>query len=107
SDLYCSDLFCLFQARDGIRDRTVTGIQTCALPISLDIGTRSVTGIILKKADNAYSLVDYYVEEHRARSMHDGQIHHVLEVANVINNVKKALELDRKSTRLNSSHVSI
>jgi len=60
---------------------------------SLDIGTRSVTGIILKKADNAYSLVDYYVEEHRARSMHDGQIHHVLEVANVINNVKKALEL--------------
>lgn len=60
---------------------------------SLDIGTRSVTGIILEKADNAYSLVDYYVEEHRARSMHDGQIHHVLEVANVINNVKKALEL--------------
>src|SRR5437867_6095554 len=26
--------FCLFfQAEDGIRDRTVTGVQTCALPI--------------------------------------------------------------------------
>src|SRR6266516_7379240 len=24
----------LFQAEDGIRDRTVTGVQTCALPIS-------------------------------------------------------------------------
>src|SRR5207248_8918984 len=24
-----------FQAEDGIRDRTVTGVQTCALPISL------------------------------------------------------------------------
>src|SRR5699024_11902291 len=28
-------LFCfLFQAEDGIRDRNVTGVQTCALPIS-------------------------------------------------------------------------
>src|SRR5207248_7636483 len=24
-----------FQAEDGIRDRTVTGVQTCALPISM------------------------------------------------------------------------
>src|SRR3989338_6606780 len=29
-------LFCFFfQAEDGIRDGTVTGVQTCALPISL------------------------------------------------------------------------
>src|SRR5207245_1655561 len=28
-------LFFLFQAEDGIRDATVTGVQTCALPISL------------------------------------------------------------------------
>src|SRR5699024_11259641 len=27
-------LFVLFQAEDGIRDRNVTGVQTCALPIS-------------------------------------------------------------------------
>src|SRR5207248_7452423 len=26
-----------FQAEDGIRDRTVTGVQTCALPISRPI----------------------------------------------------------------------
>src|SRR5205085_8080558 len=25
-----------FQAEDGIRDLTVTGVQTCALPISID-----------------------------------------------------------------------
>src|SRR2546430_3736149 len=25
--------FCFFQAEDGIRDLTVTGVQTCALPI--------------------------------------------------------------------------
>src|SRR5207248_5154352 len=27
-------IFLFFQAEDGIRDRTVTGVQTCALPIS-------------------------------------------------------------------------
>src|SRR2546430_5080278 len=29
-----SVLFFFFQAEDGIRDLTVTGVQTCALPIS-------------------------------------------------------------------------
>src|SRR2546430_5414644 len=27
------DRWCFFQAEDGIRDLTVTGVQTCALPI--------------------------------------------------------------------------
>src|SRR5207248_5924715 len=31
-----------FQAEDGIRDRTVTGVQTCALPISSRRTARSV-----------------------------------------------------------------
>src|SRR2546430_13646905 len=31
-------LFFFFQAEDGIRDLTVTGVQTCALPISLTRG---------------------------------------------------------------------
>src|SRR5207248_8658852 len=39
--------FFFFQAEDGIRDRTVTGVQTCALPIyspvgALQIGRRSM-----------------------------------------------------------------
>ena len=29
-------LFFFFQAEDGIRDHCVTGVQTCALPISTD-----------------------------------------------------------------------
>src|SRR6516164_2879066 len=28
------DIFFFFQAEEGIRDGTVTGVQTCALPIS-------------------------------------------------------------------------
>src|SRR2546430_7993117 len=35
-DHVCS-LFFFFQAEDGIRDLTVTGVQTCALPIFLGI----------------------------------------------------------------------
>src|SRR2546427_6169004 len=30
----CRAVFFFFQAEDGIRDLTVTGVQTCALPIS-------------------------------------------------------------------------
>src|SRR5699024_12173101 len=30
-------MFFFFQAEDGIRDRNVTGVQTCALPISLTV----------------------------------------------------------------------
>src|SRR2546430_8155853 len=32
-----------FQAEDGIRDLTVTGVQTCALPISRRVPARSST----------------------------------------------------------------
>src|SRR5207244_6771305 len=35
-----------FQAEDGIRDDLVTGVQTCALPISREIG-REVGGVEL------------------------------------------------------------
>src|SRR5699024_11467764 len=36
-----------FQAEDGIRDRNVTGVQTCALPISLFMGLQSSLFYIL------------------------------------------------------------
>src|SRR5207245_3880532 len=32
-----------FQAEDGIRDATVTGVQTCALPISLPTSTATAS----------------------------------------------------------------
>src|SRR2546430_5375297 len=36
-------LFFFFQAEDGIRYLTVTGVQTCALPISLQLGWRCMS----------------------------------------------------------------
>src|SRR3989337_2016614 len=42
----CVVFFVFFQAEDGIRDATVTGVQTCALPIcSTSIPARAGTGM--------------------------------------------------------------
>src|SRR5207249_9208008 len=38
--------FFFFQAEDGIRDRNVTGVQTCALPIYPLVGTTVSNGIV-------------------------------------------------------------
>src|SRR5207248_6303473 len=39
-----------FQAEDGIRDRTVTGVQTCALPIFPRAATAANAGLSRAKA---------------------------------------------------------
>src|SRR5438309_3874417 len=39
--------FFFFQAEDGIRDGTVTGVQTCALPICSSARSRSSTSCLL------------------------------------------------------------
>src|SRR5205807_3053255 len=43
--LLCIDCFFFFQAEDGIRDYKVTGVQTCALPISLEIFEHRATPV--------------------------------------------------------------
>src|SRR5688572_32411161 len=47
--------FFFFQAEDGIRDLTVTGVQTCALPISRgrvsSVGMRMTRGRALNAGD--------------------------------------------------------
>src|SRR5690625_1369335 len=59
---------------------------------ALDIGTQTVTGIILKKHENKYQVIDYCVRQHEERSMLDGQIQNVVQVANVISQVRNELE---------------
>src|SRR5690349_23553697 len=79
-----------FQAEDGIRDLYVTGVQTCALPIL----SRSL-------------LLD-----HSARGeLTESRMDHEVVVEDTPDIVFRAArgpgEIDRKSTRLNSSHVEI
>src|SRR5207248_5713909 len=42
-----------FQAEDGIRDRTVTGVQTCALPIFSPRADRAVADVDVERARRA------------------------------------------------------
>src|SRR6267143_3448704 len=44
----CICFFFFFQAEDGIRDGTVTGVQTCALPIWEAADDRTVSAIVVR-----------------------------------------------------------
>src|SRR5437870_7164486 len=61
-DMVCFFIFFFFQAEDGIRDGHVTGVQTCALPISGQLpawqGVGSVARVRSTRVlDGAYSRV--------------------------------------------------
>src|SRR2546426_5761604 len=43
--------FFFFQAEDGIRDYKVTGVQTCALPISTPAGASLASEVRVPRAD--------------------------------------------------------
>lgn len=62
------------------------------LIFSLDIGTRSVVGLIVEPMDDKFRVVDCCIQEHDERSMLDGQIHDVVAVAKVIEKIKHTLE---------------
>ena len=59
---------------------------------ALDIGTRSVVGIILTENNDHFHVEDILVKEHKERAMVDGQIHNVMYVADLINEIKHELE---------------
>jgi cell division protein FtsA len=59
---------------------------------ALDIGTRSVIGVILQETEGSYQILDMIIREHHERAMLDGQIHDVLAVSKVITEIKETLE---------------
>lgn len=59
---------------------------------ALDIGTRSVVGIILEQHGDTFHVIDILAKEHKERAMVDGQIHNVLFVAQLITEIKEQLE---------------
>src|SRR5438046_3630681 len=56
-----------FQAEDGIRDWSVTGVQTCALPICNWVSCRSLTLRLLSFSDGRPWMTTYPVTQCRLR----------------------------------------
>src|SRR5256885_9242676 len=77
--------FFFFQAEDGIRDYKVTGVQTCALPICLQL--RDLQGHDMARGGGRGVAARHLQGQHPHGA--------------------DAFVADRKSTRLNSSHLVI
>ncbi len=74
------------------------------LIFSLDIGTRTVVGIVGKMIEDKFTILDYEVVPHSKRSMLDGQIEDIDEVSKVVAKVKNSLE---ERSKLRFSNVAI
>src|SRR5256886_9233024 len=89
--------FCLFffffQAEDGIRDLTVTGVQTCALPISAELKADQTDQDTLPPYDVLDAIVSAYMENDRSEE-------HTSELQSQSNLVCRLL-LEKKKTQHN------
>jgi cell division protein FtsA len=68
------------------------------LIFGLDIGTRSIVGILGYEIKGGFHVVASHMELHETRSMIDGQIHDIDQVALTIRKVKESLE--RKTNKV-------
>lgn len=63
---------------------------------ALDIGTRKVIGLLTEPCAQGLRIVAAEKLEHKTRAMYDGQIHDVVEVASVVQQIKQKLEARAK-----------
>ena len=68
------------------------------LVFGLDIGTRSIVGVVGYQERNIFHVVAMSVCEHETRAMLDGQIHDIYKVGDTIRKVKNELEKQLDST---------
>src|SRR5207253_6926086 len=98
------------QAEDGIRDGHVTGVQTCALPISDCVDSLFFCLEVFchrRSMRSGQRRVTNQVEIWLCAAGDDGEACGVAVSAFCLDVAKDGFPLDRKSTRLNSSHVAI
>src|SRR5688572_32441904 len=87
------ELFFFFQAEDGIRDLTVTGVQTCALPISSLNSRRPRSALRQKRSRcvraNSGSSVGSGSRSARARQIGRASCRERVEISVVAGSLKK------------------
>lgn len=62
------------------------------LNFSLDIGTRTIVGLVGTFCGEEFKIIDFQIEEHKKRAMYDGQVHDIKLVADTVIKVKETLE---------------
>ncbi|NTW04678.1 MAG: cell division protein FtsA [Peptococcaceae bacterium] len=67
-------------------------MKTDKFVFALDIGTRTVIGIIAQIEEENLKIVAQSITEHQSRAVFDGQIHDVLKVAQAVKKIKNELE---------------
>ena len=72
---------------------------------ALDIGTRTVVGVLAERSGAGYKVIDMETIAHESRSMTDGQIEDIDAVSAVVRSVKSALER-RQSIKLQRACVA-
>lgn len=72
--------------------KDVSSLSDHEIRFSLDIGTRSVIGLITRPSATGIDVLACERIEHQSRAMLDGQIHNIPEVAAVIKEIKRRLE---------------
>lgn len=74
-------------------------INSNEIIFSLDIGTRTVIGVVGILQDDNFKVLASEVIEHDKRNMYDGQIHDINSVADIVRRVKENLE-EKLNTKL-------
>ena len=62
------------------------------LVFGLDIGTRSIVGVVGYMERNRFKVIAMAEQKHETRAMLDGQIHDIYKVGDTIRKVKNSLE---------------
>ncbi len=75
------------------------------LIFSLDIGTRTVVGIVAEQRSDGFRILDYEQIEHPGRAMTDGQVEDIGAVSAIVGRVKQRLE-ERLGTTLHNAAVA-
>ncbi len=70
----------------------ISGISQEEIVFALDIGTRSVVGVVGVQEESCFRVLATEVTEHKNRAMIDGQIHDIEQVALAAADVKRKLE---------------
>ena len=66
--------------------------QDSSMTFALDIGTRSIIGVVGRVVDERFQVLAVEKEEHGKRAMLDGQIEDIAQVAKVARRVTERLE---------------